>query len=265
MTPHTQSTRWASEAAFFDAAASTIAAEPVQRAIVDRYRNPAGDTALEYQFRAIGDVRNKQVLDVGCGMGDDSILLALLGARVTGVDLSAGSLEVARARAEVNGVQATFLCSPFESVQVAAQYDVVWVDAFLHHVISDLEPVLAKIVAAVAPGGLVVCKEPLAMSALLRGVRNRLSWLIPKNGTPDERPLEPAELRIVRSMLPGAKFTFFTGPLNRIVDRYNRTLFEDMPISKQNRTRALWRFENAIVRSVPAMAVEAVIEWRKPR
>ena len=92
-----------------------------------------------------------------------------------------------------------------------------------------------------------------------------MSWLIPKNGTPDERPLEPAELTIVRNMLPGAKFTFFTGPLSRIVDRYNRTLFEDMPTSKQNRTRALWRFENALVRSVPAMAVEAVIEWRKPK
>ena len=45
--------------------------------------------------------RGKNVLEVGCGIGTDTINFARAGAQVTAVDLSGKSLEVARQRAEV--------------------------------------------------------------------------------------------------------------------------------------------------------------------
>jgi 2-polyprenyl-3-methyl-5-hydroxy-6-metoxy-1,4-benzoquinol methylase len=46
----------------------------------------------------------KRVLEIGCGIGTDTIRFARAGAQVTAVDLSSRSLEVARQRAAVYGV-----------------------------------------------------------------------------------------------------------------------------------------------------------------
>jgi SAM-dependent methyltransferase len=48
-------------------------------------------------FDFIGDVRGRQVLDVGCGEGYNTRLLARRGARVTGIDLSERMLALAQA------------------------------------------------------------------------------------------------------------------------------------------------------------------------
>jgi 2-polyprenyl-3-methyl-5-hydroxy-6-metoxy-1,4-benzoquinol methylase len=47
---------------------------------------------------------NKRVLEVGCGIGTDTISFARAGARVTAVDLSPKSLDIAKHRAEVYGL-----------------------------------------------------------------------------------------------------------------------------------------------------------------
>src|SRR5262249_2171598 len=49
--------------------------------------------------------RGKKVLEIGCGIGTDTINFARHGAYVTAVDLTERSLEVARKRAEVFGLQ----------------------------------------------------------------------------------------------------------------------------------------------------------------
>jgi 2-polyprenyl-3-methyl-5-hydroxy-6-metoxy-1,4-benzoquinol methylase len=49
--------------------------------------------------------KGKRVLEVGCGIGTDSINFARAGADLTAVDLSGESLRVARQRAGVMGVE----------------------------------------------------------------------------------------------------------------------------------------------------------------
>src|SRR4051794_13888528 len=62
----------------------------VTRRTRQRYLSPPEDTAypLEYAYWLLGDVRDKTVLDLGCGSGSNTVLLADRGARVTGLDLS---------------------------------------------------------------------------------------------------------------------------------------------------------------------------------
>jgi len=55
--------------------------------------------ATEREFRLLGDVRGKRVLDLGCGTGQAAIALARQGAAVIAVDASADQIEVARERA----------------------------------------------------------------------------------------------------------------------------------------------------------------------
>src|SRR6185312_3613906 len=49
--------------------------------------------------------KGKKVLEIGCGIGTDTISFARAGAQVTAVDLSEKALELARQRAKVFGLE----------------------------------------------------------------------------------------------------------------------------------------------------------------
>ena len=65
------------------------------------------------------------VLDLGCGTGSLSVLLAKQGHEVTGVDLSARMLEQAEAKAVHHGVQVRFLLGDACEPPVAPGFNVV--------------------------------------------------------------------------------------------------------------------------------------------
>ncbi|MGQ3413917.1 class I SAM-dependent methyltransferase [Natrinema sp. LN54] len=70
--------------------------------------------------------RSKRALDLGCGTGTLSVLLAALGHDVTGVDLSPAMLERARSKARERDLSIDFRTGDAESLQVPdSAYDVV--------------------------------------------------------------------------------------------------------------------------------------------
>jgi ubiquinone/menaquinone biosynthesis C-methylase UbiE len=80
----------------------------------------------------------KTVLEVGCGIGTDTIRFARAGAHVTAVDLSEESLELARRRAEVSGLadRITFHLADAENLGATvpeATYDLVYSFGVIHH------------------------------------------------------------------------------------------------------------------------------------
>jgi SAM-dependent methyltransferase len=80
----------------------------------------------------------KRVLEIGCGLGTDTINFARAGARITAVDLSSKSLELARQRAEVFGLadRITFVEADAEHLAdfvEPAPYDLVYSFGVIHH------------------------------------------------------------------------------------------------------------------------------------
>ena len=79
-----------------------------------------------------------RVLEIGCGLGTDTMNFARAGAQVTAVDLSGRSIELARQRAEVFGLQdrITFIEADAEQLSsfvAPARYDLVYSFGVIHH------------------------------------------------------------------------------------------------------------------------------------
>lgn len=210
------------EAAFFDRLAKENATrlEPIDPAVVERYQRPRSLYPKEYCFRLLGDLRGKAILDVGCGEGEDGMILARLGARVTGLDVSPGAIALAKQRAEINGVsdRVNFVCAPLNAARLPEKsFDVIWIDNLLHHVLDDLEGTMRALLAAAKPGALILCMEPVNLNKTLRKIR----FLVPVHTevTPGERPLEKPDLDVLERLLPGLERRHFgfLGRLTRFI------------------------------------------------
>jgi 2-polyprenyl-3-methyl-5-hydroxy-6-metoxy-1,4-benzoquinol methylase len=219
-----QEARWEEEAAFFDRQAGKVdeATLPIDPLAYRRYarRLPRRRFNKEFRFRVLGDLEGKSLLDVGCGDGLNVAMFAKMGARVTGIDVSPGALEVARRRADANGVadRVRLICSPIETADLPdAAFDVVWGDGILHHVLEELEPTMRRLARWAKPGGLILFSEPINLFEPLR----RLRRLIPVHteATPGERPLVQSELDLVRRYVPDLRMRHYMllGRLDRFI------------------------------------------------
>lgn len=147
------------------------------------------------------DVRpGHHVLDLGCGHGMASVVLARRGARVTALDLSGGYVAEAARRAAVNTVKLALVQADGERLPFASgSFDRIWGNAVLHHL--DLARVAREVHRVLRPGGLAVFAEPWGGNPLLEWARRRLPYP-GKERTRDERPLRPVDLPVLRAVFP---------------------------------------------------------------
>ena len=96
---------------------------------------------VEYHIPSFAEFerwRGKRVLEIGCGIGTDTINFARAGARVTTVDLSEKSMELARRRAAVFGLEDRIRFCPGNAEQLTTfvpvePYDLIYSFGVIHH------------------------------------------------------------------------------------------------------------------------------------
>ncbi|MCW5200654.1 class I SAM-dependent methyltransferase [Desulfobulbus sp. F4] len=101
-----------------------------------------------------------KVLEVGCGTGTNSVWLAEQGFQVTGMDISAGAIELARKRAADKKVECRFLAEDFLTYQLAGRQFALLVDRACFHVMGDDERrslFVKQAASCLEPGGLWFC------------------------------------------------------------------------------------------------------------
>jgi len=123
----------------------------------------------------LGDVRGRNVLDVGCGDGDLAVELWRRGGTVTGIDASQEMVEAARARAKREGADISFMVGEAASIPFDSdRFDVVVAVTILCFV-ADPAPVFREITRVLRPGGILAIGE-LGKWSLWAAARRVRAW-----------------------------------------------------------------------------------------
>lgn len=88
-----------------------------------------------------GEIRPGRALDIGCGRGENAIMLAMSGCDVTGMDLAENAISDARAKAVERHIKVNFVVGnvlQMDRFFKEGEFDVV-IDSGLFHVMTDEE------------------------------------------------------------------------------------------------------------------------------
>jgi SAM-dependent methyltransferase len=185
-----------------------------REANIARYLAPPCHTSFPrvYAFHLRGDVRSKTVLELGCGSGEYSHLLARRGAEVWSMDISESLIGLAKRRAVANQVSEAvsfFVGSAYEIPLSDELVDVVFGIAILHHL--DLELASREVKRVLKRGGRAIFKEPVRNSKFIRGLRSLIPYQAP-DVSPFERPLTDREMEDFAKGFSGYKSRPFLLP-----------------------------------------------------
>ena len=140
----------------------------------------------------------KKVLDVGCGGGILAESMAREGANVTGLDMGAEPLEVARLHALESGVSVNYVQQTVEdhAISHAGAYDVVTCMEMLEHV-PDPRSVVLACAQLVKPGGEVffstINRNPKAWLLAVFGAEYVMR-MVPRGTHDVKKFIRPSEL-----------------------------------------------------------------------
>lgn len=136
---------------------------------------------MERIEREAAILKGKHLLEIGCGMGYDSLEFLKRGVRVTATDLTPNAVNLTRRHFEIEGVQAedihtaNALALPFED----GIYDAVWANGVLHAT-GDTAGAIRETRRVLKPGGrAIIChfyRKPSWMHVLHRLGRENIEF-----------------------------------------------------------------------------------------
>lgn len=220
-TDRSREQRYQNEREYFDAVGERHGDE-IAKKVIDESLIPPNMAkyvdVLASFVAAKGSPEKLHVLDLGCGYGIMSVLLARRGVRVTAVDLSPKLVEVTRRLCATNGVaeRVEAKVGSAEALELGdGSVDAVAGTKILHHVNVGITS--REVFRVLKPGGIGVFWEPTYKNPLF-DFMNRLTRAIPNfpiAGTRYEHAISRGEIATMRevfgnvNLYPGP-FAFFS-------------------------------------------------------
>lgn len=240
------------ERSAFEASLTGDSALRASNYTLQRYQAPPANTCypLEYAFHLLGDVSGKTVLDLGCGSGENTILLTRRGAHVHATDISSSLISIARRRLAINGINEKvrfFVGSAHEFPLADESVDVVFGMAILHHL--DLQLAAREVRRILRPGGRAIFQEPICNSKLLKFVRGLIPYRAP-DVSPFERPLTDVELEAFAEGYRSYRNKAFALPYLRLAAL--------LPVVR-NYINEIYQFDDKVLRQFPRLDYYASI------
>jgi SAM-dependent methyltransferase len=146
--------------------------------------------------------RGADVLEYGCGDADNYLRLAPLVKSLDAIDISDRAIE--RLTTANTNPHVRFHVMDAMNMSFADQsFDMVFGSGIVHHL--DTRRSAQDVARVLRSGGQAIFWEPLGLNPLI----NLYRWLTPSARTPDEHPLLPVDLRILRESFSAVEFEFY--------------------------------------------------------
>jgi len=115
----------------------------------------------DIELGLLGDVAGKSLLHLQCHFGQDTLSLARMGARVTGVDFSDVAIHKARELAGELGLEASFVCTDLYDfpTHTDERFDIVFTSYGTIGWLPDIDRWAGVVSRHVKPGGMFVLVE----------------------------------------------------------------------------------------------------------
>jgi SAM-dependent methyltransferase len=131
---------------------------------LDRYRDDPHHISdvVRFDLPRLGDVSGMRGVHLQCHIGTDTVSLARLGARMTGLDLSAPAIDVARRLASDAGVDASFVeAHTYDATEVLepASFDLVYTGIGALNWLPSIRRWAAVVASLLRPGGRLFIRE----------------------------------------------------------------------------------------------------------
>jgi len=163
-------------------------ADLMRQVMLEKFLNPALRPFFLYHFtplvrRAVGEMfahrPDPRILELGCGSGSLSLLFALLGARVTAVDLSEEGVEACRRRQRLYETQAGPLRLEFRQANAfeldypsLGPVDAIY-SLFAFNMMQPTRELVPRMMQALGPDGKVLISDGNRQSLYLRLMKPR--------------------------------------------------------------------------------------------
>lgn len=164
-------------------------------------------TAVENRFilRQMGPLKGKRILDIGSGLGESSVYLALQGAEVMMVDISAGMIEKAKAVGRFHGVHLEGVPAVGESIPTRdSEFDIVYTANTIHH-ISNRRQFFSEMLRVLKPSGKFFSFDPIAYNPAIN-IYRRMATAV---RTEDEAPLKIGDVSLAREYFADVHYRTF--------------------------------------------------------
>jgi 2-polyprenyl-3-methyl-5-hydroxy-6-metoxy-1,4-benzoquinol methylase len=131
------------------------------------------DKQLEDALKILSTLDKPTVLEIGCGLGTESLFMSLNGANVLGVDINEDRINTALARKKVieNDLNRKLECD-FQNIPIMAlddekKYDLIWIEQAYHH-LEPRDMISEKIAKLLKPNAYLIVSEANAWNGLIQ-------------------------------------------------------------------------------------------------
>lgn len=194
--------RFMTEEEFHDQWANSVSIDSVNPTVVNEM-NTAPE--MRYIHKYLGAVRNKHILDLGCGLGEVGVYFAIKGAKVTMVDISQEMLNFSEKLAKKYHVIVKTHKSSVENLHFPdkIKFDIIYAGNLFHHV--NINEALVRLKSYLKPNGVIISRDPLAYNPIINVYRN----IAVNTRSKDEHPIVLEDIATFKKHFKSVKVEWF--------------------------------------------------------